>query len=411
VVVERAPNQTEAWWKPNGWALSSVGDIFTFEGGSQPDKTHFSPVPKPGYVRLIQIRDYKTDRFETYIPEGLARRFCRSDEIMIGRYGPPIFQILTGLDGAYNVALIKATPSAQVNRKFAYYFLKQERLFNFVEKLSQRSSGQTGVDLKELREYPFPIPPTLGEQEAIANVLSDADAYIESLEKLIAKKRLIKKGVMQELLTGKRRLTGFNKNWDSVRIGDLLTFKNGLNKAKEFFGYGTPIVNYMDVFKSPRIYSKRIDGRVFLTREEISNYDVKRGDVFFTRTSETPDEIGIASVVLDTPIDTVFSGFILRGRPKNSRLVDEFKAYCFSSQAVREQIVSRASYTTRALTNGRILSEVILKIPPQEEQVAIAEALSAIDSDILTLESKISKAYRLKQGMMQELLTGRIRLV
>jgi len=79
---------------------------------------------------------------------------------MIGRYGPPVFQILRGLEGAYNVALIKAKPKPVINATYAYYFLKQDKLFEFIEKLSQRSSGQTGVDLKELKAYPLPLPPT-----------------------------------------------------------------------------------------------------------------------------------------------------------------------------------------------------------------------------------------------------------
>src|SRR5579863_5862668 len=96
--------RTEAGIIPLDWLDSTVGELIEFEGGSQPDKSVFSATWKPGFVRLIQIRDYKTNRFETYIPAHLARRFCTEEDIMIGRYGPPIFQILRGLAGAYNVA-------------------------------------------------------------------------------------------------------------------------------------------------------------------------------------------------------------------------------------------------------------------------------------------------------------------
>jgi len=252
------------------------------------------------------------------------------------------------------------------------------------------------------------LPSTKAEQQAIAEALSDADALIESLEQVIAKKRNLKQGAMQELLTGNRRLDGFHKKWNVVRLGDLFSFKNGLNKAKEFFGHGTPIVNYMDVFKRPYIYASDLGGRVSLSRDEMNNYEVRNGDVFFTRTSE---EIGIASVVLDAPVDTVFSGFILRGRPKNDRLLNEFKAYCFSPKEVRKQIISKASYTTRALTNGRILSQISLSFPGHKEQEAIASALFDMDAEIDALEIKLTKANQIKQGMMQELLTGRIRFV
>jgi len=190
----------------------------------------------------------------------------------------------------------------------------------------------------------------------------------------------------------------------------LFSFKNGLNKAKEFFGFGTPIVNYLDVFGSSVIRSANLQGRVSLSRAELKNFDVQKGDVFFTRTSETAEEIGIASVMFDEPTDTVFSGFVLRARPLNKRLNDGFKAYCFRSASVRKQITSKASYTTRALTNGRILSEVLLPLPSLPEQTAIATVLSEMDAELAALEARREKTRALKQGMMQELLTGRIRL-
>lgn len=258
----------------------------------------------------------------------------------------------------------------------------------------------------------FKLPlPQLSEQRAIATALSDMDALLDGLIRLIAKKRNLKQATMQQLLTGQTRLPGFSEEWDQVRLGDLFSFKNGLNKAKEFFGYGKPIVNYMDVFRCSAIRSSNLEGRVSLSRHELKNFDVQKGDVFFTRTSETPEEIGLASVVLDQPTDTVFSGFLLRARPRNEHLNDEFKAYCFDSVWVRQQITSKASYTTRALTNGRILSEVLLPLPPLPEQSAIATVLSDMDAELASLEARLAKTRAVKQAMMQELLTGKTRLL
>ncbi len=196
-----------------------------------------------------------------------------------------------------------------------------------------------------------------------------------------------------------------------MRLGDLFIFKNGLNKAKRFFGYGTPIVNYMDVYRSPTILCSALEGRVSLSNEEISRFDVKKGDVLFTRTSETIEDIGMASVVLDNPVATVFSGFLLRGRPKQDLHSSEFMAYCLRSDVVRKQITTKASYTTRALTNGRILSAVVFPLPSRDEQSAIAAVLVDLDDEIAALKCKLAKVLRIKRGMMQELLTGRNRLV
>lgn len=202
----------------------------------------------------------------------------------------------------------------------------------------------------------------------------------------------------------------FPADWDMVLIGEMFTFKNGLNKAKEFFGYGTPIVNYMDVFQNPGLWLKALQGRVDVSSNEKMAYEVRKGDVFFTRTSETIEEIGISSVMLDDAKDTVFSGFILRARPLDEGLHNEFKKYVFSARYVRSQVRARASYTTRALTNGRSLSSTIIARPPLTEQQAIASALSDADALIESLSQLLAKKRQIKQGAMQELLTGKRRL-
>lgn len=200
------------------------------------------------------------------------------------------------------------------------------------------------------------------------------------------------------------------KAWDTTLIGDFLEFKNGLNKGKEFFGHGTPIVNYTDVYQKRGLKASDIRGRVFLTADEIHRFEVRKYDVFFTRTSETPNEVGITSVLLEDINDCVFSGFVLRGRPKNDMFVPEYCKYCFSTAAVRNAIITGCTYTTRALTNGKQLSAIEISLPPKSEQEAIATALSDIDALITNLEKLIAKKKAVKQGAMQELLTGKRRL-
>ena len=198
--------------------------------------------------------------------------------------------------------------------------------------------------------------------------------------------------------------------WDMAYLGELFEFRNGLNKAKQFFGSGTPIVNYMDVFERPGLKSADISGRVTLSPDEINSFEVRRGDVFFTRTSETVEDVGVAAAMLDDPCNTVFSGFVLRARPRDDRLDDEYKQYCFASRSVRSQIVSNATYTTRALTNGKVLSSVKMPVPPLPEQRAIAAALSDLDGLLNALDALIGKKQSVKQAAMQQLLTGRTRL-
>lgn len=211
-----------------------------------------------------------------------------------------------------------------------------------------------------------------------------------------------------------KRYLGSNTDlngWEEIKLGSCFDFKNGLNKEKKYFGQGTPIVNYMDVYKNRGLRVSDIIGKVLLSKAEIKNYEVQKGDVLFTRTSETVEEIGISTVILEDVIDTVFSGFVLRARPKNDKLTLSFKKYCFSTTEVRKEITSKSSYTTRALTNGRLLSNVKLKIPKsEEEQIAIAQVLSNTDELISSLEKLIEKKKLIKQGTMQQLLTGKKRL-
>lgn len=141
-----------------GFPLLTVDDVIKFEGGSQPNKAFFEYEKTENNIRLIQIRDYKTDEYITYIPKDMAKRLCSADDIMIGRYGPPIFQILQGIEGAYNVALMKAIPK-KGNKDFIRSWLKQDCLLKYLEALSGRTAGQDGIQMDKLKAYPFPYPP------------------------------------------------------------------------------------------------------------------------------------------------------------------------------------------------------------------------------------------------------------
>lgn len=200
------------------------------------------------------------------------------------------------------------------------------------------------------------------------------------------------------------------QDWDVMPLGDILEFKNGLNKGKEYFGYGDPIINYIDVYHNNGIKFSDVKGKVFLSTDEIRRFQVRAGDVFFTRTSETPEEVGFAAVLLEDIPNCSFSGFVLRGRPKCDFLSKEYCVYCFQTKHFRNEVINSCTYTTRALTNGRVLSKIYIPVPPVNEQKAIAMALSNIDELIAGLGEQIEKKRQIKDGAMQQLLTGKTRL-
>lgn len=201
VQLQRDPLATEVVWRrmpptgrgllpnkcplPTSWKLSRIGDVVRFRGGSQPPRSTFVYEAQSGYVRLLQIRDYKSDENLTFIPEEKARKRCSAEDIMIGRYGPPLFQILRGLEGAYNVALIKAEPDeSSVDREYLYHFLRQSRLHDLIDHMSTRSAGQAGIEMDVLKAYPIPLPP-LEVQAEIAQQFSALDVLSESIERRI----------------------------------------------------------------------------------------------------------------------------------------------------------------------------------------------------------------------------------
>ena len=181
---------------PKRFPCHTIGEVIEFQGGSQPDKKYFEYKPSPDNIRLIQIRDYKSDRFATYIPRSMAKRFCTADDIMIGRYGPPIFQILKGIEGAFNVALMKATPKMG-NREFVRHFLMQECLLEFLEGLSKRTAGQDGIQMDKLKTYPLPYPP-IELQEQFAAFVYQVDKSKSVVQQALAKDQLLFDSLMQK---------------------------------------------------------------------------------------------------------------------------------------------------------------------------------------------------------------------
>lgn len=200
------------------------------------------------------------------------------------------------------------------------------------------------------------------------------------------------------------------EGWQSTKLAHVFEFKNGLNKEKKFFGQGTPIINYMDVNRGGGLREKNVQGRVEVNQSELTRFGVNRGDVFFTRTSETLEEIGFSAVALDKFTNTVFSGFVLRARPKGNLLIPEYSQYCFRAQSARKEIMEKSSYTTRALISGALLNHVNINLPPVPEQNRIVAVLETWDQAIQKLSQKIEKKKNIKKGLMQELLTGKTRL-
>ena len=189
-----------------GWVETTLGEVIEIVGGSQPPKSVFSKTKKAENIRLIQIRDYKSDKHVVFIPRDQARRFCNADDVMIGRYGPPLFQILRGIEGAYNVALMKAVPDeAKLSRDFLFYFLKHSAILQYVIYHSSRAAGQIGVTKETLEPYPIALP-SLAEQRKVVENIQELETETQRLARLYERKHAaleaLKKSLLHQAFTG-----------------------------------------------------------------------------------------------------------------------------------------------------------------------------------------------------------------
>ena len=202
----------------------------------------------------------------------------------------------------------------------------------------------------------------------------------------------------------------FTDEWSEHKFENIFDIKNGLNKGKDYFGEGIRILNYMDVNKYELNTENTIKGLVELTDDEIERYSVKPNDLFFTRTSETSEEIGLISAYMGNTIKCVFSGFLLRARPKID-LNSLFFAYYLRSPRQRNNIIKFSSITTRALISGGNLSKMKIKYPSIEEQNKIANLFLILDKKVELLEKKYREYQCFKKYLMQKLFAQELRFV
>ena len=245
--------------------------------------------------------------------------------------------------------------------------------------------------------------PPLQEQKKIAKALSDMDELIASLEKLIAKKKAVKQGAMQELLTGKKRLPGFDGEWKSIYLLSICQLFNGLTYTpNDISDIGTLVLRSSNIKNSELVF----DDNVFVTCPIDSPKYIKKDDIVICVRNGSATLIGkCAKAAQDYNI--TFGAFmaVLRGEHNN------FVFQILQEGRIQQNILKNSGATINQITNGDF-RKIKIKMPPTlEEQQAIASILSDMDAEIKALEQKLAKCRQTKRGMMQQLLTGKIRLV
>ena len=291
------------------------------------------------------------------------------------------------------------------NTGYLYYLLQTKK-----KDMLELAIGSTFLEISKKALCSIALQtPFFDEQKRIAEALSDVDSMISSLEKLIAKKKSVKQGAMQELLTGKKRLPGFDGEWKHCYLSQLGIFIKGSGISRDESNSGTLLaVRYGELYTKHNNYITKFYSHI---SEDVAN-DAKRiyyGDILFAASGETKEEIGKCAAIVSNE-EVYAGGDILIFRPFND-LNPLFMGTVLNMPEAQKQRAEKGQGDAVVHIHADDLGKMSVYIPKFEEQTAIASVLSDMDNEIEALEQKLTKTRQVKQGMMQQLMTGKIRLV
>ena len=401
---------------PEEWEVTTLGEICTFENGDRgrnyPSPESFVqdgiPFVNAGHLEdgKINVGDMNYITSENYNRLGSGKvqtgdiLFCLRGSL--GKFGIVRDNFGKGAI-ASSLVIVRPRVNTITHEYLGFYF--GSALCDQMIDIWSGGAVQPNLGAQDLARFSIPLPPTRTEQRAIAEVLSDVDALIAALDRLIAKKRAIKQGAMQQLLTGKTRLPGFSGEWDMKRLGEVAELKNGYAfKSTTYSDAGDfkviTIANVQDGYLNTKECNK-----ISAIPENLQSHQrLVPGDILISMTGN----VGRVCVVnenncllnqrvgklIPTLIDNYFFFHLLRQRHFLHAMMKKAKGGAQGNLSISD------------------ISEFEFTIPLIEsEQRAIAEVLSDMDAEIAALEARRDKTRALKQGMMQELLTGRTRLI
>ncbi len=428
-------------WNITSWRrIISVLTDYTANGSFADLKKNVEYRNEPDFARLVRLTDLrkgiKDSNEGVWISEDAYNYLKKSalfgGEFLIanvGAYSGIVFlmpYINQPASLAPNMMIAKFNQN-KIDNQYIFYAANsvyiQEPL-----RITALSSAQPKLNKDHVKAVIFIIPP-LKEQKAIAAYLDTKTAEIDQL--IAQKERLIKlyeeekTAIINEAVTKginpnvKLKSSGIDwlgdipEHWNLKRLRYLGTCQNGVSKSAEYFGSGYPFVNYTDVYNNIEL-PQEVQGLANSTDEDQISYSVKQGDIFFTRTSETIEEIGIASTCLKTIENAIFSGFLIRFRPFDKLLFIGFSKYYFRSRVRELFFVKEMNLVTRASLSQELLKKLPVLLPPIEEQ---KEIVNYIEKECARIDSKIAKTKRIielqkeyRTALISEAVTGKIKV-
>lgn len=388
---------------PNDWSVRRIGKMTKTLAGGTPSTS--KPEYWGGEIKWMSSGELNLKRVfdvEGRITElGLkssSTRLIPPKCILIGLAGQGKTRgtvAMNMVELCTNQSVAAILPSKEFNEEYLYHNL--DFRYEELRQLSTGDGGRGGLNLNIINSVQIPLPP-LPEQIAIAQVLSTADATIHTTEKLIVQKELRKKWLMQQLLTGKKRLKGFGGEWKKKRLKDVTT--NFSRRNKDLIDANVYSVTNKSGFV---LQSDHFEGKV--AGEDLSNYKIIKKHEF----AYNPARVNVGSLAyFEKEIGVISSLYVCFKTTKD--VLDYFLLQFLQIEHTKHRIEALGEGGVRVYLWYDLFSKIKIKLPSIEEQTAIAQVLHAADKEIRLLKAKAEKLREQKKGLMQQLLTGKVRI-
>ena len=407
-MVKKGYKQTEVGVVPEDWKILKIKDIGYLTSGESPSHFEFSTGHLP-YFKVEQLNNSVKYQIDTPYHTSSSKPIDMGS-IIFPKRGAAIstnkFRLLAQPSLLDTNIMALTVTNEQVHNEYLFYWFIRKGLWQIAD-----TTSVPQINNKHILPLQFPLPP-FAEQERIADALSDIDSFLTALEKQISKEKAIKQGTMQELLTGKRRLPGFSGEWRYFNLMKNSKVKarigwQGLKKS-EYLDSGYALLVTGTDFDDGRVLW---DGCHYVTRsryEQDRNIQLQNNDILITKDGS----LGKAALVQGLTKPATLNSGIFVIRPLQDAYDPVFVYQILSSFVFKNFLDRLSAGSTIIHLYQKDVGKFEFLLPPTiAEQKAIAEALSEMDSDIAALENKLTKYRQVKQGMMQQLLTGKIRLV
>lgn len=418
---------------PENWTISKlkkVTEILTCGYASTPE--YFDDG-----VPFLSAQNVKNDKLDLLKYNKISRELHnqltkykkpRKGDILQVRVGATIGNtciVEDDFDFSIYVSLSHIRVTSEMHNYYLYYILSSGTFINEALNKTYQGGGVGNLNVGQLKEMYIPVPEKK-LQEQIASYLNKKcikiDQTIEKEKQVIEKLKGYKQSIITEAVT-----KGLNpkvpmkdsviewigdipEHWEIKRLRYIASCQNGISKSAEYFGTGFPFVSYGDVYRNIEL-PNTIEGLAESSESDRKIYSVEKGDIFFTRTSETIEEIGLICVCKNTMKNATFAGFLIRVRPIVDNLDLDYSKYYFSSNVHRRFFVKEMNLVTRASLSQELLKKLPVLLPPKEEQKEIGDYLdkkcSKIDNSIAQKQRLIEKLTEYKKSLIYECITGK----